>query len=184
MKCEIIFNTAATLDMPPTSLAHLMMQVFPQRQFTAFLLFLFTIRILYGLQKQDSNRSHDTKHCFIEVWVTQVGCLNTMPQTLAMAQRLMCLSQVSVLQKWYKSFFRPILHCVIRTFRYLQKQGYFPLKLCPKLRTQKIHHCISIVKTRYQLSLRMMDAHRVINWTVVSQLSWQYLRWSTASLSH
>jgi len=29
MKCEIIFNTAVTLDMPPTSLAHLMMQVLP-----------------------------------------------------------------------------------------------------------------------------------------------------------
>jgi len=34
-------------------------------------------------------------------------------------------------------FFRPVPHCdgLIRKFRYLQKYGYFPLKLSPKLRT-------------------------------------------------
>jgi len=32
-------------------------------------------------------------------------------------------------------FLPPILHCVMRKFGYLQKLGYFPLKLCFKLRT-------------------------------------------------
>jgi len=36
-------------------------------------------------------------------------------------------------------FFRPDLHCVIRKFRYLQRNSTnFPLELCPKLRTRKI----------------------------------------------
>jgi len=34
---------------------------------------------------------------------------------------------------WRAGFYRPILHCVLRKFRYLQKDGYFPLELCPKL---------------------------------------------------
>jgi len=36
---------------------------------------------------------------------------------------------------WHVGIFRPILRCVLRKFRYLQKYGYFPLELCPKLRT-------------------------------------------------
>jgi len=32
--------------------------------------------------------------------------------------------------------FRPVLHRVIRKFRYIQKLGYFPLELYPKLRTK------------------------------------------------
>ena len=36
----------------------------------------------------------------------------------------------------------------------------------------------------YQLSLRKVDAQRVINWTAVGQLSWQYLRRSTALVYH
>jgi len=40
---------------------------------------------------------------------------------------------------WPGGFFRPDLHCVIRKFRYLQKNSTnFPLELCPKLRTRKI----------------------------------------------
>jgi len=35
---------------------------------------------------------------------------------------------------------------------------------------------ISIVETCYRLSSRKVDAQSVINWTVVGQLSWQYLR--------
>jgi len=54
-----------------------------------------------------------------------------------------CLSQVGVLLKrlnesgwfWHVSFLPPVLHCVKRKFGYLQKQGHFPLELCPKLRT-------------------------------------------------
>ena len=33
-----------------------------------------------------------------------------------------------------RGFFRPVLYTVLRTFRYLQKLGYFPLDLYPKLR--------------------------------------------------
>jgi len=40
-------------------------------------------------------------------------------------------------------------------------------------------HSISVVKTCYQLSSRKVDARSVINWTVVGQLSWQYLRATT-----
>jgi len=32
-------------------------------------------------------------------------------------------------------FLSPILNCVIRKFGYLQKLGYIPLEICPKLRT-------------------------------------------------
>jgi len=36
---------------------------------------------------------------------------------------------------WFlaRGFLPPILHCVQRKFGYLQKYGYFPMKLCPKL---------------------------------------------------
>ena len=37
---------------------------------------------------------------------------------------------------------------------------------------RKFRHGISIVATCYQLSSRKVDAHSVINWTVVGQLSW------------
>ena len=36
---------------------------------------------------------------------------------------------------WHGSFFPPILHCVLRKFRYLQELGYFSLELCSKLWT-------------------------------------------------
>ena len=36
---------------------------------------------------------------------------------------------------------------------------------------RKFIHGISIVETCYQLSSRKVDAHSVINWTVVGQLS-------------
>ena len=36
---------------------------------------------------------------------------------------------------WHMGFFRPVLHRVLRKFIYLQKYGYFPLELCPKLQT-------------------------------------------------
>jgi len=34
---------------------------------------------------------------------------------------------------WHGSFLPTILHCVKRKFMYLQKYGYFPVELCPKL---------------------------------------------------
>jgi len=40
----------------------------------------------------------------------------------------------------------------------------------------KFRHGISIAETCYQLSSRKVDAQRVIHWTSVGQLSWQYLR--------
>ena len=41
---------------------------------------------------------------------------------------------------------------------------------------RKFRHGISIVETCYRLSSRKVDAQSVINWAVVGQLSWQYLR--------
>jgi len=58
-----------------------------------------------------------------------------------------CVCQKSVfLRNWWtylagfcgEGFFQPVLHCVIKKFRYVQKYGYFPLELCPKLQTWKI----------------------------------------------
>ena len=53
-----------------------------------------------------------------------------------------CLSQVCVLLKGMNlgfflhwGFLRPVLHCAWRKYRYLENQGYFPLKLFPQLRT-------------------------------------------------
>jgi len=48
---------------------------------------------------------------------------------------------------YQRGYYRPIIHCDWRTFRYLQKYRYFHLELCLILR---------------------------INWTVVGQQSWQY----------
>ena len=41
---------------------------------------------------------------------------------------------------------------------------------------RNFRHGISIAETCCQLSSRKVDAQSVINWTVVSQLSWQYFR--------
>jgi len=41
---------------------------------------------------------------------------------------------------------------------------------------RNFRHGISIIETCCQLSWRKVDAQSVINWTVVGQLSWQYLR--------
>jgi len=38
-------------------------------------------------------------------------------------------------------------------------------------RVRKFCHCVSMVETCYQLSWTMVDAQRVINWTVIGQLS-------------
>ena len=94
------------------------------------------------------------------------------------------LSQVGVLLKrpnktawfWHGSFLRPILHCAIRKFGYLRNKCNFLLNFAPNSGLRKLRHGISIVETCYQLSSRKVDAHSVINWTVVGQLRWQYLR--------
>jgi len=39
---------------------------------------------------------------------------------------------------WRWGFLPPVPHCVVRKFGYLQKLGYFPVELCPKLGTWKI----------------------------------------------
>ena len=84
------------------------------------------------------------------------------------------------------SFLRPILQCVVRKFRYLQK-GTSLWNFFPNSGLWKFRHIMSIVEARYQLNLRNVNAHSVINWTVVGQLSWQYLPARTldhCSLSH
>ena len=54
-------------------------------------------------------------------------------------------------------FFRPVLHYLLRKFRYLQKQGY--LELFSKLWTYKI-----LPRHIDRRRTRKMDAHSVINW--------------------
>jgi len=39
---------------------------------------------------------------------------------------------------WHRGFLPPVPHRVVRKYGYLQKLGFFPLRLCPKLRTSKI----------------------------------------------
>ena len=64
------------------------------------------------------------------------------------------------------------------------KQGHFLLKLFfLNSGLRKFRHGISIVETCYQLSSSKLDAQSVINWTVVGQLSWQYLRAPTLDRS-
>ena len=103
----------------------------------------------------------------------------TLARVLAMA---LCLS-VSVTSRcsiemseriglfWHGSFLRPILHYVIRKFIYLQKTRVLPSgMLLYTLDLRKFRHRISIVEVCYQLSSRKVDAHSVINWTVVAKL--------------
>jgi len=105
------------------------------------------------------------------------------------------LPQVGVLSKrmnessWFRhvSFFPPVLHCVKRKFGYLQNKGTSLRNFVLNSGHRKFRHGISIVETCYQLSSRKVDAHSVINWAVVGQLSRQYLRAPTPdhySLSH
>jgi len=96
---------------------------------------------------------------------------------LAMALCLsVCPSQVGVLSKrfWNGCFFRPILHCVITKFEYLEKnkgRPTSPWNVVLNSGVGKFCHGISIVEMCYQLSSKKVDARSVINWTVVGQLS-------------
>jgi len=67
--------------------------------------------------------------------------------------------------------FLPILRCVKRKFGYLQNKGTSFWNFVLNSRLRKFRHGISIVETCYQLSSRKVDAQRVINLTVVGQLS-------------
>ena len=71
---------------------------------------------------------------------------------------------------------QPIIHCVVRKFKYLQKRANFPLELCPKIRTW-----ISIAKTCCRLSSTKMDTQSLENWTVVGQLVCAAVQHSTCS---
>ena len=90
-----------------------------------------------------------------------------------------CPSQVGVLSKrlnesscfLHVSFLPPILHCIKRKFGYLQNEGTSLWNFVLNSGLKKFRHGISIVQTCYQLSSRKVDAHSVINWAVVGQLS-------------
>jgi len=57
-----------------------------------------------------------------------------------------------------------------------KNKGTSLLNFAPNCGLWKFRHDRSIVETCYQLSSTKVDAQSVINWTVVGQLSWQYLR--------
>ena len=96
-----------------------------------------------------------------------------------------CLSQVGVLSKgmnglicflargllstspvlWFKEI------CVSTKIRVLTIRNFVP-----KSGLRKFCFSRSVVETCYRLSSTKVDAQSVINWTVVDQLSWQYIR--------
>ena len=113
-------------------------------------------------------------------------------QVLDMAMCL-CLSKVGVLSKWRNDSGWFALELPLTYHTLCHKE----ILVVPKIRVflsgtaqnstyRKLHHGISIVKMCYQLSSKKVDAHSMKNWTVVGQLSWQYLRaWcSTAVVYH
>ena len=82
---------------------------------------------------------------------TTINCtklLNYLVQVLAMAPCLfICTCHKSVFYRmgrahssgfWHDSFFRPVLHCVIKKIQVYTKERYFPLELFPELQTSKI----------------------------------------------
>ena len=102
----------------------------------------------------------------------------------------LCLSTVSVSCQnvwmdragfWCGGFLCPILHCISRNSGVLQKE-YFPQELYPKIsglgeNLMLSQSVVSLARQRW----RMLTA---INWTIIGQLTWQYLQRSMASLSH
>jgi len=73
---------------------------------------------------------------------------------------------------WRGSFLRPVLHCVVRKLRYLQKYRVLSATLLQKNSgLRKFHQNIPIVEACHQLhSRKVQDSQSVINWTVVGQL--------------
>ena len=49
---------------------------------------------------------------------------------------------------WHGGFLPPILHSVLRTFGYLQNEGYFPLELCPSSERRKFRHGTIVLSTK------------------------------------
>jgi len=76
---------------------------------------------------------------------------------------------------WHERFFRPVLHRVLRKFRYLQNKSTSLWNFSLNAGLEKISQRHVDRWTCYQLSSRKVDAQSVINWTVVGQLSWHYL---------
>ena len=60
-------------------------------------------------------------------------------------------------------FFRPVLHCVLKTFRYLQNKGTSLWNFFLNSGPGKFRHGVSIIEACYQLSSRKVDAQNVIN---------------------
>ena len=58
----------------------------------------------------------------------------------------------------------------------MQNKGTFLWNFFVNSGLRKSRYGTSIVQTCYQLSWTEVDAQSVLNWTVVGQLSWQYLR--------
>jgi len=77
------------------------------------------------------------------------------------------------------SFLRPIPHCVMKKFGYLQK---WSTSLCTFVLNSGLEKNLLRHIDRRNLA-RQRQTLSVINCTVNGQLSWQYLRRSTASLS-
>ena len=71
---------------------------------------------------------------------------------------------------WHVSFLPPVLHCVKKSV-ISKNKGTFLKNFVLNSGLRKFRHGISIFETCYQLSSRKVDAHSVINWAVVGQLS-------------
>jgi len=88
---------------------------------------------------------------------------------------------------WHVSFLPPVLHCVSGNSVISKNKGTSLWNFVLNSGLRRFRHGISIVETCYQLSSRKVDPQSVKNWTVVGQLSRQYLRAPTLdhySLSH
>jgi len=100
--------------------------------------------------------------------------------TLCLSVRL-CLLHVGVRSKGMDvlirfsacRLFSPVPYCVIRNFG---GKGISLWNFVLNSGLRKFCHDTSTVERCYQLSSAKADAQSVINWTVVGQLSWQYLR--------
>ena len=104
-----------------------------------------------------------------------------------------CLSVTSLYRNYWTNradirrggFLLPILHSVVRKIRYLQNKGRLLLSGTLSWNLDFAMHGTSIVEMCCQLSSIKLDAKRdKLVRRRTCQLSWQYLRRSTASLSH
>ena len=93
---------------------------------------------------------------------------------------------------WQGSFYRPILHSVIRKLWISKTKSASLWNFVLNSGLGNFATNFAIFEACYQLSSRKMAAQSVINWTVVGQPSWQYLRaptlgrsqWSSSCLRH